>query len=311
MNGYAKRFLALKSSAAAFSDDFLPLKGVATVESLENETVIDVSIYNLNAEAAPKICAVVYIFGEFYFFNLTAKRRVRVKIEKTADLGGKTLILLTLPDLTPLCRAAAGGGEALIKEGELYAKKVIDSQNENDRAQQAGNEFFTEKGSGEHAYDDFRIATENYYRLDDAELIYAKNERADSGCCEEAKTRENDGDFKFDENHFGYNKSENYYLSVKQKLEKLLSENPAETSLNGAIKGGKFAAISYDNDRRYSIGIIEEEGFVKFVCYGVPVGRKDPAPRLKGAKFIPLNPFDLYGRGYYVVFKNASDGKIV
>lgn len=310
MNGYAKRFFALKSSSSAFSDDFLPLKGVAAVEPIGGETIIDVSVYNLNLLAADRICAVIYL-GEFYFFDLSAKKRVTVKIDKTADLSGKTLILLMLPDLTPLCRAAADGGESLIKEGELYAKKIIDSQSENNRKEQANNEFFTEKGSGKYAYDDFRIATENYYRLDDAKIIYAKNERAQNSDCEEAQKSENDCDFKFDEKYFDRYKSENYYLSVKQKIDSLLNENPAEESLNDRVTGGKFAAISYDKSRRYLVGVVKENGNVKYVCYGIPVNRKDPAPRLKGAKFIPADPFDLYGRGYYVVFKNASDGQTV
>ena len=311
MNGYAKRILVLKNTAALFSDDCRPLKGVATVSQSDNGTDIELCVYNLDTEAAKEILAVIYIYGNFYSFNVAAKKRVMLRIEKSSDLSGKILILPQLSDGTTLGYAAVSGGELLIKEGELYAKKTHGAQGEIVRKEPPSDELFVEKSSGEHAYDDDRIATENYYRLDDAKLIYEKNERAQNSDCEETKKSENSGYAYFDEENFNAYKSENYYLSVKRKIDDLLSSNPAESELNGAVPGGKFAAIAYDKIRRYAIGTIEERGAIKYVCYGIPVTRKEPAPQLKNAKFIPLDMFDLSGRGYYLVFKDAASGKSV
>lgn len=309
MNGYAKRFLVFKSMPNVTGDDNKPLKGVVTVTVSGGETEIELCVYNLAVSGARDIKAVVYAYGEFYVFNHKARKRTLFKIGKTADLSGKTLVLLTTATGETLGYASLSGGELLIKEGELYAKKVERQTDKVDNEKPPSDELFTQKSSGEYAYDDYRIATENYYRLDDAKLIYEKNERIQNRDCEEEKTGENIGGFKFDEADFDSYKSGNYYLSVKTKLENLISVNPAEEELNKVVPGGKFSKISYDKTRRYALGTITEGGTVKFVCYGVPVNRKDPAPRLKNAKFIPLNPFDLYGYGYYVVFKDAKSGK--
>ena len=311
MNGYAKRYLVFKSMQSAIGDDGRALKGVATVSVSGGETEIELCVYNLDSNSAREIKAVVYVYGEFYAFNPEIRKRTLFKIEKTDDLSGKILVLLTSATGEPLGYASLSGGEELIKEGELYAKKVERQTDKVDGEEPPRNELFTQKSSGEHAYDDYRIATENYYRLDDAKLIYEKNERIQNRDCEEEKTGEDIGGFKFDEANFDYYKSGDYYLSVKNKLENLICINPAEEALNNAVPGGKFAKISYDKTRRYALGTISIGGTVKFVCYGVPVNRKDPTPRLKNAKFIPLNPFDLYGYGYYVVFKDAKSGRTV
>ena len=311
MNGYAKRYLVFKSAQSSIGDDGRALKGVATVTVSGGETEIELCVYNLDLDSAREIKTVVYVYGEFYAFCGKARKRAIFKIEKTDDLSGKILVLLTTATGETLGYASSSDGELLIKEGELYAKKVERQTDKVNGEEPPRDEFFTQKGSGEHAYDDYRIATENYYRLDDAKLIYEKNERIQNRDCKEEKTGEDIGGFKFDEANFDYYKSGNYYLSVKNKLENLICSNPAEEELNKAVVGGRFAKISYDKTRRYALGTVSEGGTVKFVCYGVPVNRKDPAPRLKNAKFIPLNPFDLYGYGYYVVFKDAESGKTV
>lgn len=311
MNGYTKRLLVFKSTQSVLGDDNKPIKGIATVTVTVDETKIELNVYNLPVDSAQSIVATVYICGEFYLFDLPSKKRAVFKISKPADLRGKTLVLLSTALGKTLCYAAISGGELLIQEGELYAKKIIYATDKIVGEKSKSNEFFTQKSSEEFAYDDYRLATENYYRLDDAKLIYEKNEPIQNRNSEETKKSENHCDLRFNEENIYSNQSGDYYLAIQDKIKELLANNPVEQRLNDVLPGGNFVKISYDKTRAYTFGTIEQGGSIKYVCYGVPVNAKNPAPRLKYAKFIPIDIFNLSGAGYYLVFEDAKNGKII
>ena len=69
--------------------------------------------------------------------------------------------------------------------------------------------------------------------------------------------------------------------------------------------------INYDENQSYYVGKIEEENRLKYVCYAVEgrFGVKEKEFEKK-ARFIPESPFELNGKGYYVIFENAETGEI-
>ena len=95
MNGYVKRYLVFKSAQSSIGDDGRALKGVATVTVRGGETEIELCVYNLDSNSAREIKTVVYVYGEFYAFYPEIRKRTLFKIEKTDDLSGKILVLLT------------------------------------------------------------------------------------------------------------------------------------------------------------------------------------------------------------------------
>lgn len=87
--------------------------------------------------------------------------------------------------------------------------------------------------------------------------------------------------------------------------------NPDET-LNNLIANGKFVKIE-ENQEQYSIGAIYEEEKMKYICYAVYSNYNTPAPNEIGEHYqwLPIDKEDPLSEGYYIVFQDANDLKIV
>lgn len=177
-------------------------------------------------------------------------------------------------------------------------------------------------------YNDEAVATENYYVLD--KQIERKLERIKGcGCedlsienelladfgkektqekCESAGCAQNEADFCQSGEH-----KERYYISVKDELSRLFLRFPEEQTLCRLFPGSRWAKINYADEKFYVVGLIREDNKEKYICYGVPaVYSQDPPKALKGfCSFIPLSLFDMKGKGYWMMFQDANDGKCV
>lgn len=82
--------------------------------------------------------------------------------------------------------------------------------------------------------------------------------------------------------------------------------------LNALIPNSKFVKIS-ENNEQYSIGAIYENDEMKFICYAVMCNYNTPAPAELGEHYqwLPLDKEDPLSEGYYIVFQDATDLKIL
>ena len=109
-----------------------------------------------------------------------------------------------------------------------------------------------------------------------------------------------------------YERQENCYLKIKDKLNNLLNSHQEFNELNSVFDESKFVKIQYDDTRFYIVGAIYEKGDIKYVCYGVKGEYNSMPKELDGyCRFVPKNCFDLYGDGYYLIFQDAKNGKII
>ena len=94
---------------------------------------------------------------------------------------------------------------------------------------------------------------------------------------------------------------------------KYVFENyPQDETLNKLIPNGKFVKISENMDE-YSIGAIYENDQMKYICYALLCNYNSPAPKELGEHYqwLPLDKEDPLSEGYYIVFQDAQDLKIV
>ena len=86
----------------------------------------------------------------------------------------------------------------------------------------------------------------------------------------------------------------------------------ADETLNGLITNGKFVKIE-ENNEQFSIGAIYEQDEMKYICYAVLKDYNTPAPQELGEHYqwLPLDKEDPLSEGYYIVFQDAHDLKIV
>lgn len=178
-------------------------------------------------------------------------------------------------------------------------------------------------------YDDEAVATENYYDFSEIEnklnlimerdngILQSENELPYCRCKNQTQERSAENRCPKDETNesASANHSEKapYYLSVREELEKVFSNFPAEENLAKLFSGSRWAKVFYSGDKHYVVGIIPENGKEKYVCYGVPANySKEPPKELKGfCSFIPLSIFALEGNGYWMMFQDAVSGECI
>ena len=127
----------------------------------------------------------------------------------------------------------------------------------------------------------------------------------------EEKVEEINDNQKLIENEKIEEKNSNVKALVNQF--KYVFENySADETLNTLIPNGKFVKIN-ENENQYSIGAIYEDEKMKYICYAVMCSYNTPAPEELGEHYqwLPLDKLDPLSEGYYVVFQDANDLKIV
>ena len=177
-------------------------------------------------------------------------------------------------------------------------------------------------------YNDEAVATENYYALDkqieqklklikgcdhedfstENELLADFSQEKTQKKCEDTCCAQNETAFCQSGEH-----KERYYFSVKDELSRLFLRFPEEQALCRLFPDSRWAKINYADDKFYVVGLIKEDDKEKYICYGVPaVYSQDPPKALKGfCSFIPLSLFDMKGKGYWMMFQDADDGKCI
>ena len=105
----------------------------------------------------------------------------------------------------------------------------------------------------------------------------------------------------------------NSILSALVPQFKYVFENyPEDDLLNVLIPNSKFVKIS-ENGEKFSLGAIYDNEEMRFICYAVFKTYNTPAPEELGEHYqwLPIDKEDPLSDGYYVVFQDTSDLKIV
>lgn len=106
-----------------------------------------------------------------------------------------------------------------------------------------------------------------------------------------------------------------FFDKLKPQIDKLFEDNPVEDSLQTLIPSSKWVKVDYENDGDfYVFGLLyDEDGSVRYVCYGVPaVFEEEPPKELAGYPiWLPLNKNNKEGFGYWLTYQDASTGEPV
>lgn len=100
---------------------------------------------------------------------------------------------------------------------------------------------------------------------------------------------------------------------LKPQIDKLFETNPAEENLQSLIPSSKWVKIEYEDDGDfYVFGLLyDEDGDIKYVCYGVPaVFEEEPPKELSGYPiWLPLDKQNDKGFGYWLTYQDAITGE--
>ena len=109
-----------------------------------------------------------------------------------------------------------------------------------------------------------------------------------------------------------HNEQESLTNSLIPQFQYVFENYEADEILNNLISNGKFVKIN-ENNSQYSIGAIYNEDEMKYICYAVMCDYNSPAPQELGEHYqwLPIDKEDPLSDGYYIVFQDAKDLKIV
>ncbi len=102
---------------------------------------------------------------------------------------------------------------------------------------------------------------------------------------------------------------------IKGQIDKLFENNPSESFLEEMIPSSKWVRVEFDGEGDYYIlGLIyDDEGEIKYVCYGVPgIYQKNPPSQLSGYPvWFPLDESKKESFGYWLTYQDAESGESI
>lgn len=104
----------------------------------------------------------------------------------------------------------------------------------------------------------------------------------------------------------------NFYLAVKPQLDEIFICYPPEKELNDLVPNSKWVHINSDGDY-YVVGLVYNGTVVSHVCYGIPSPYYVAPPEeiADVAVWLPADVSAPDGKGYWVIYQSAVDGKCV
>lgn len=107
-------------------------------------------------------------------------------------------------------------------------------------------------------------------------------------------------------------KKSNVLSAIVPQFKYVFENYDSDETLNKLIPNGKFVKIN-ENKEQYSIGAIYENEEMKYICYAVLKNYNSNPPEELGKHYqwLPLDNEDPLSEGYFIVFQDASDLKIV
>lgn len=103
-----------------------------------------------------------------------------------------------------------------------------------------------------------------------------------------------------------------FYNQIQDQINSLMKKYGEEEILENLIPNSTWVKVDFGNDGEYYVlGLIKENDTVKTICYGVPgvFNVKPPKELEEVSQWLPINPDDPTGFGYYISYQNAINGE--
>ena len=217
----------------------------------------------------------------------------------------------------------SGSSEGSVEEAAAQNRIAESAADESAADESAADESATETVS-----DGDRFASEDDTATDAAaEPVYADGENAsdvpidaeysktvtENSKTETQNTKDKDSggaDLRSAFSGFAFNKGENFYVNIRGKLEEIMTINPECKELERLIPDSKWVKVYYDEDEYYVVGILTEEGAVRYLGYGVPgvEGIRPPKEAEELCDFLPSGGEE---EGYWIMLQKADNGELI
>lgn len=103
-----------------------------------------------------------------------------------------------------------------------------------------------------------------------------------------------------------------FYEEVKKQISDLFTNYPEEEFLTQIIPHSKWVRVDYEkNGHYYVVGLIYEEGLLRYICYGLPgVFAETPPKEMETySQWLPLDKDKPEEFGYWISYQDADTGE--
>ena len=224
--------------------------------------------------------------------------------------------------------SAAADISGAVSESGSSEGSAEEAAAQNRIAESAADESAADESATETVSDGDRFASEDDTATDAAaEPVYADGENAadvpidaeysktvtENSKTETQNTKDKDSggaDLRSAFSGFAFNKGENFYVNIRGKLEEIMTINPECKELERLIPDSKWVKVYYDEDEYYVVGILTEEGAVRYLGYGVPgvEGIRPPKEAEELCDFLPSGGEE---EGYWIMLQKADKGELI
>ena len=345
---YLKKMCILRQVKQGFSGDGKALSGLIKIEQYGKNVAIEVSVINF----APLLS------GEYYCVVADEKHRTEILplrgksifnilsdiditdgfcavicyikneiIPLAYGINGnhiydwKSILNATLPPTFDKKQAHFAAAESIDERREEGDGKMQFDESENEKENEIKNRAEPTAQTDENAYNDERVATENYY-MEMEENGQELSEKISDNARLESTTEKQDektgADFASNGDADGVlhpfeTETDGYYRSVKGEMDELLKNYPRDDTLLGAFSSSEWVRIQgEEGNPQYLVGLIYENEKAKYVCYALAAENKDAPPEeIKDVcTYVPLSPYD-ENRGFFIIFQSAATGECI
>lgn len=266
------------------------LKGILTLENTKNNTLVNLKTYNLLG--FNKLILGIKAGGELYKVELTNEENYL--IEKNLNLNEKisAVVLNVENQKTEILIWGSNETNRVWKNSILYDLDLNDD--EEDEKTNLVTE--TEKVKTNNMVNNF-MANDDYETDEEIETIV--DNAFESEPLEDENTTEENKNNKSD-----------FLSSIENQVEELLNSYEEEKALENLIPNSKFVKVNSSGDNFYIFGVIYENNEIKYIVYGLPgeFSVKPDDEYRNYYQWLPLNPENPEGYGYYLMYQDASTG---
>lgn len=138
-----------------------------------------------------------------------------------------------------------------------------------------------------------------------------EKEQQKTNTCFEENKQISFKDFE-EEQNFGQNGVDSgVFEKINRQFEYIFENYPPNEEISELVPNSKF--VKMDDVQEYSIGALFENGKMEYICYAIKCKYNQPAPEELGTNYrwLPLDAEDPLSEGYYLVFQDAKDLKIM
>lgn len=153
---------------------------------------------------------------------------------------------------------------------------------------------------------------DTHNNINENTTTFIENESSQPLNSETQNDKQSDTEINHTQSETQETKIDSILSQILPQFEYLFNNYDEDLEIMKLIENSRFISLK-ENTNEYSIGAIYENEQMKYICYAVKSEYNSPAPADIGEHFqwLPLNPEDPLSNGYYIVFQDTTDLKIV